>query len=506
MPASLISKTEPARNHNEKTIEGDLFGAFVAAGAISKANADDPKKSSLVRCARTDKGVHAAGNLISLKLVIEDPDIVRKINEQLSPQIRVWAIERTNGSFSSYQFCDSRIYEYLIPTHCFLPPHPQSFLGQQMIEIAKEADDLAGYEDRQKEVLDYWAKTEGLFINPIIEEIDPAIRDEVLQIFCTHDTSLTQNTSQSVDNLPSALNTTSSLPDERAMLSTGVSPEGLKIKQTPKSKIRPPEKPCAGQFVPGTIRQPRELTPVEYALRLLKIAHVDAKKAYRIGPDRLARVRSALSRFVGSHRYHNYTIEKSYKDPSATRTIRSFVVDEKPIVIKDSEWLSLKVHGQSFMMHQIRKMVSMVTLLVRCGTHEGRMQDTFMSERLSIPKAPSLGLLLERPLFDEYNKKLEEFGHKRIDYGRYEHEIENFKQREIYERIFREEERDNTFHVFFSGLDGTRSTQLLFLSSMGTDAIKRDITEGTSKLTGVANNIKEISSDDEDERVEIVDS
>ena len=29
---------------SEKTIEGDLFNAFIAAGAISKANADDPKK------------------------------------------------------------------------------------------------------------------------------------------------------------------------------------------------------------------------------------------------------------------------------------------------------------------------------------------------------------------------------------------------------------------------------------------------------------------------------
>lgn len=29
----------------EKTIEGDLFLAFVKAGAISKANAEDPKKS-----------------------------------------------------------------------------------------------------------------------------------------------------------------------------------------------------------------------------------------------------------------------------------------------------------------------------------------------------------------------------------------------------------------------------------------------------------------------------
>lgn len=80
-------------DNKQKTIEGDLFNAFVAAGAISKANADDPKKSSLVRCARTDKGVHAAGNVISLKLIIEDEDIVDKINSHLSSQIRIYSAD-----------------------------------------------------------------------------------------------------------------------------------------------------------------------------------------------------------------------------------------------------------------------------------------------------------------------------------------------------------------------------------------------------------------------------
>ena len=45
---------------SEETIEGELFKAFVKAGAIAKTNADDPRKASLVRCPRTDKNVHAA--------------------------------------------------------------------------------------------------------------------------------------------------------------------------------------------------------------------------------------------------------------------------------------------------------------------------------------------------------------------------------------------------------------------------------------------------------------
>lgn len=486
-------------NHHEKTIEGDLFKAFVNAGAISKANADDPKKSSLVRCARTDKGVHAAGNVISLKLIIEDPDIVAKINEHLSHQIRVWGIERTNGSFSCYQHCDSRTYQYLIPSHCFLPPHPKSFLAKQMVELAEEASDLEGYQARQKEVEDVWSNMEEDYVRPVIEEIDPSIRDEVLRAFYDHDSYLENRSStnfiedqkQTIGDVPnqdtviSAVENVDITENRDDQESTADMPSVLGVETTNVEAVEAPEE------------RPRELTPVEIALRLLKAAHIKARKAYRIHPARVARVRSHLSRFLGPNKFHNYTIEKTFKDPSATRVIKAFNVDPTPIIINDTEWISLKVWGQSFMMHQIRKMVSMIALLVRCGCHEGRIQDSYMSDRLSIPKAPSLGLLLECPIFEVYNEKLEGFGYNKIEFSRYEKDIEEFKQREIYERIFREEERDNTFHTFFTGLDNTRSSQLFYLSSVGVEATKKEVKKDTLTEAKAKTDIEEVMSEDE---------
>ena len=415
--------------------------------------------------------------MISLKLIVEDPDIVAKINEHLSPQIRVWGIERTNSSFSCYQHCDSRTYQYLIPTHCFLPPHPKSFLAKKMVELAEEGNDLEGYQARQKEVEEVWSKMEEEYVKPVVKEIDPSIRDEVLGAFYEHEFNF-ENTSQ-----------------------TNLTEDGKDQKNTAKISSPVPAENVAGGATEAPEERPRELTPVEIALRLLKAAHIKAKKAYRIHPARIARVRSHLSRYVGSHKFHNYTIEKNFKDPSATRIIKAFNVDALPIIIDDTEWLSLKVWGQSFMMHQIRKMVSMVALLVRCGSHEGRLQDSYMAHRLSIPKAPSLGLLLERPVFEVFNEKLEGFGYNKIDFGRYEKEIEEFKQREIYERIFREEERDHTFHSFFTGLDNTRSSQLFYLSSVGVEATKKDIKKDTVTEAKTKTDIEEVVSEDERDAV-----
>lgn len=80
-----------------RTVEGVLFEAFVKSGAVSEENSDDPVKVSLARAARTDAGVHAAGNVMNMKLITSPPgvnDLVAVVNNNLPPDIRVWDIAR----------------------------------------------------------------------------------------------------------------------------------------------------------------------------------------------------------------------------------------------------------------------------------------------------------------------------------------------------------------------------------------------------------------------------
>lgn len=434
-------------NGEEETIERDLFNAFIKAGAISKANADDPRKSSLARCARTDKGVHAAGNVISLKLIIEEEDIIEKINEALPAQIRVWGIQRTNNSYNCYQYCDSRWYEYLMPSYCLLPPHPQTFLGRKLAELTKEygAEEEVGA--RLADVKDFWADVEENEIKPILARLDPETRAAVLER--VHSEDLEEKPAET-EKKPEAEKESAPEPVADDSVATEKPDQVMEEANNTEQASETTEAKVQDQQPTVTLEsvkpKRRELGPVDFALRDIKAAYIGAKRRYRITPERLQRLQDALNKYEGTNNFHNYTVQKSFSDPSSKRHIKSFVVNPKPIIINNTEWLSLKVHGQSFMMHQIRKMVGLVSLMVRCGTTLDRIPESYNKTKMAIPKMPGLGLLLERPVFENYNRRARDsLGREEIDFDRYEEKIQAFKDAQIYTRIFSVEEKENSY-------------------------------------------------------------
>ncbi|KAL2150540.1 hypothetical protein VTH82DRAFT_7103 [Thermothelomyces myriococcoides] len=487
-------------NHKDRTIEGDLFAAFVAAGAISKANADDPRKSSLVRCARTDKGVHAAGNVISLKLIVEDEDIVDKINSHLPDQIRVWGIQRTSNGFSCYQACDSRWYEYLMPSYSLLPPLPRSFLGKRIAESAKEKGVYDEYVERLDDVKDFWEHVEENEIQPILQKLEPDVKAEVLRkLYDMQDQDLVDEGEQTKPDSDAAAATTTTAGDDTEMKDAqgqeqrqGQEDDVTKKEESPNqdsergdAEAQAPLESSSSETKDQSAAQGSKaelfLTPVERALREIKSAYVAAKRRYRVSPARIERLQQALNLYLGTRNFHNYTIMKSFKDASAKRHIKSFQVNPKPITIRDTEWLSLKVHGQSFMMHQIRKMVAMAVMVVRCGAPPSLITESYGPRRISIPKAPGLGLMLERPMFTEYNKKAVTLGKEPIDFSKWEDKIAAFKDEHIYRRMFELEEKENSFHLFFNQVDNFRTDYFLWVTAGGMEA-SHERSERTEKV------------------------
>jgi tRNA pseudouridine38-40 synthase len=109
------------RNPGAASIELDLLKALSVSGAVSADNSMDPVKIGFSRSARTDKGVHASGQIVTFKMILDDPDIIQKINAALPPQIRVWGYVKTLKNFNAKSHCDSRFYEYLCPTYVLQP-------------------------------------------------------------------------------------------------------------------------------------------------------------------------------------------------------------------------------------------------------------------------------------------------------------------------------------------------------------------------------------------------
>ncbi|WFD29584.1 tRNA pseudouridine(38-40) synthase [Malassezia sp. CBS 17886] len=395
-----------ARNPGVRTIEGDIFDAFCRAGAVSAENAVNPNKVQLQRAARTDRGVHAAGNLLTLKLMLEPPTLrdgqtlAEHVNTLLPDALRIWGVRRVQNAFNARTSCDSRLYEYLLPTYVFLPPKPLSSMWKMLRRLAY-GEELARGSDGC--ALLAWA--------------DPALADDPVL-------------------------------NHAFWRAHGIE----------------------GDFAQDTA----------------------AKRAWRMPASTLARVRAVFHEYTGSHNFHNYTLGKEFRDRSAHRTMKRLTVSD-PFAIGETEWVSVKLHGQSFMLHQIRKMVGMLVLVGRTNVPAAFVQQTYGPARIHVPKAPGLGLLLVEPHFGGYNGKVANNNERidrllaerasgtsgggpvdpaaerreLVDYEAYKERMDAFKQCFIYEQIYRTEDASAEFAKWLNYLDVFVGPDFEFLNPQG---------------------------------------
>ncbi|XP_056389156.1 pseudouridylate synthase 1 homolog [Hyla sarda] len=285
-----------------KTIEDELVQALVLSGCIPENHADEMKKMSFQRCARTDKGVSAAGQVVSLKVWLID-NIMEKINSRLPSHIRIIGLKRVTGRFNSKNSCDARTYSYTLPTFAF------------------------------------------------------AHKDSDLQ-------------------------------DDR----------------------------------------------------------------FRLGQETLDKVNELLALYKGTHNFHNFTSQKGPWDPSAKRYIMEMHC-ETPFMQGGLELAVIKVKGQSFMMHQIRKMIGLVIAVVKGYAPPSIMQRSWREEKVDIPKAPGLGLVLERVHFEKYNRRFGNDGlHESLDWADEEDKIETFKKEHIYPTIIQTEIEEKSMESWLATL------------------------------------------------------
>ncbi|KAF8637584.1 hypothetical protein AX17_002653 [Amanita inopinata Kibby_2008] len=354
-----------------RTIEGMLFNAMVKAGAVSQDNANDPVKVNLARAARTDSGVHAAGNVVSVKMITSIPDVpdtVACINELLPPEIRLWGHVRVQNSFNARVACDSRKYTYYFPSYILLPPKPGSGFDRTR---HRHAADSTCAQDIDVPALDYafW--------------------------------------------------------------------KGYELSSREEDLAR--------------------------------------KRAWRVDQTLMAELRETASKFVGTHNFHNFTVGREYKDRSNQRHMKKIEVAD-PVVYGGTEWISVLFHGQSFMLHQ-RKMMTALVLSCRTGTPSHIIDELYGPRIVLVPKMPSLGLLLEEPVFDSYNGRMAVINEKLdpsdpayrppIDFDLFGDQINRFKDEFIYKNMREVETQNGLFDAWIRTVDSYTGNDLLYFSPQG---------------------------------------
>lgn len=91
------------------TIEGELFRALKELNIIN-----NPHEANYIAAGRTDRGVHALGQVIAFDT--DNPDIVlpRAVNNKLPPTIWAWASAQVSDGFDPRRDALSREYRYIM--------------------------------------------------------------------------------------------------------------------------------------------------------------------------------------------------------------------------------------------------------------------------------------------------------------------------------------------------------------------------------------------------------
>ncbi|KAG5647484.1 hypothetical protein DXG03_009419 [Asterophora parasitica] len=187
------------------------------------------------------------------------------------------------------------------------------------------------------------------------------------------------------------------------------------------------------------------------------------KRAWRVGPEPVERLRQIAKKFEGTHNFHNFTVARDFSDRSNQRHMKKIEIAD-PAVYGDTEWISVLFHGQSFMLHQIVRYCPSID--------QGGLMQPF-----SAKDDVCFGLLLEEPIFDSYNTRMGVINAKldpsdpdyrpAISFDAHHEAIQAFKQKYIYDNMRQVEDRDGLFDAWMRFVDAYSGKDLLYLNPKG---------------------------------------
>ncbi|XP_027331181.1 tRNA pseudouridine synthase A isoform X2 [Abrus precatorius] len=430
------------KNPGAKTIEGDLEEALYVSGAVPEQDRGIPKRYDWARSARTDKGVSAVGQVVSGRFYIDPPGLVDRLNSNLPSQIRIFGYKRVTASFNAKKFCDRRRYVYLIPVFALDPSCHRdretvlASLGSEnelvkCLECSERGRKVVGLVGNRKQNLELEAEAmdveAGAMLNSGVTE--------GAEVALKQDGSSNLNEESSNDGLETLV----SVQHEHTPLN-GESGNNSGILE--EEKVNGEDKPTN-------------------------------RSGFVYGEKERERFNKILKHFVGTHNFHNFTTRTKAEDPAARRYIISFDANTI-VVVEGMEFVKCEVVGQSFMLHQIRKMIGLAVAIMRNCALESLIDTALQQDvNINVPTAPEVGLYLDECFFASYNQKWKD-SHEELSMKAYEKEAEDFKMKNIYSHIASTEQKDGTVALWLHSLNHRNYPDLRCVNNEAITDIKRD--------------------------------
>lgn len=163
---------------------------------------------------------------------------------------------------------------------------------------------------------------------------------------------------------------------------------------------------------------------------------------YRVQSSLIDEFNRVLQLYKGTHNFHNFTSGKKATDASAMRFMIEISCGQ-PFMMDEMEFALVRIKGQSFMLHQIRKMIGLAVAVMRGNANEETIERAFKEDKIDIPIAPGLGLMLEEVHYDRYNMRYGGDGiHEPIVWPELNDQVEDFKRRAILPNVYQGEKKE----------------------------------------------------------------
>ncbi|KAJ9165903.1 hypothetical protein P3X46_020718 [Hevea brasiliensis] len=448
------------KNPGAKTIEGDLEEALFHSGAVPEQDRGNPKRYDWARSARTDKGVSAVGQVVSGRFYIDPPGLVERLNSNLASQIRIFGYKRVTASFNAKKFCDRRRYVYLIPVFALDPcshPDRESVLASlgsdnelvKCLECSERGRKVVGAVGKRSFELKSVVSQTDISSNGDDRVVKPEIMDDISMSTDNADCDNTNAEFLKEAKVPGNVDAETRCP----IPESGILSNDLDAKTEPDSKeeiMESVDNNNNGNTETEIIEKDQKVIVSEEKVNGDKQVMIGSGFCY--GQNEKERFNRILKYYVGSHNFHNFTTRTKAEDPSARRYIISF--DAKTTVtVEGIEFVKCEVVGQSFMLHQIRKMIGLAVAVVRNCAPDSLISTALQKDvNINVPTAPEVGLYLDECLFASYNQKWKD-SHEEISMKDYEEMAEDFKMKHIYSHIASTEHKEGAVALWLHSLN-----------------------------------------------------